>query len=175
MRCLKCPRTALPSWKFLPHELLHLLWPCWWRWLLRFVRASQCDLYSSNHRTLPTFFEGVRLIIWQVQYMQDHNLAITSYNCINMYRYCVRPSAMLGLGQWVEQCNLIMLDLKLCPMGHLAKYIYIYICFSPFSHLRLPFNAFHLVLVLLLLMWYISTNSLSLSSLSLLSLSLIYK
>ena len=35
-------------------------------------------------------------------------------------QYCIRPSAMLGLGQWVEQCNLTMLGF---PLEHQAKII----------------------------------------------------
>ena len=31
------------------------------------------------------------------------------YIYIYMDQYCIRPSAILGLGQWLEQCNLTML------------------------------------------------------------------
>ena len=37
---------------------------------------------------------------------------------INMEQISIRPSAMLGLGQWAEQCNLTnAMILGLCPIA----------------------------------------------------------
>ena len=41
------------------------------------------------------------------------------YTMISSNRHCIRPSAMLGLGQ----CNLTMLGFKFCPIRHQAKRI----------------------------------------------------
>ena len=47
-----------------------------------------------------------------------HDVMMTSF-CTD--QYCIRPSAVLGLRQWVEQCNLTMLGFQVCPIWHQAK------------------------------------------------------
>ena len=53
---------------------------------------------------------------------------IQPHDGISMYRsYCIRPSAMLSLGQWVVQCNLTMLGsfvlvfLSLSSLSHVTR------------------------------------------------------
>ena len=67
-------------------------------------------------------------------------------------QYCIRPSTILGLGQWVEQCNLIT---AVIASGHQAKiiiwliYIYIYI----YSHWPLAPSIFQFAHLLLTTQW----------------------
>ena len=56
-------------------------------------------------------------------------------------QYCIRPSAMLGLGQWVELCNLTMLGVQV-----LSKNVHI---FSRSLSLSCTCHAMHLPLVIL--------------------------
>ena len=53
-------------------------------------------------------------------------------------QYCIRPSAMLGLGQWVEQCNLTMLGF---PIGHQAN-TYLFLS-RPLSHIHASLSHLH--------------------------------
>ena len=42
------------------------------------------------------------------------------------YKYCIRPSAMPGLGQWVEQCHLTKVGFHVLSMLQANIYIYLY-------------------------------------------------
>ena len=62
---------------------------------------------------------------------------------------------MLGLGQWVEQCNLTMLEFPVLSnratgsSNHRVK-IYVYLFSLSLSHLPSPLNALHSLLVVVL-------------------------
>ena len=47
-------------------------------------------------------------------------------------QYCIRPSAMLGLGQWVEQCNLVILGFEV--LSHRAHEAFPSPCIRYFSN-----------------------------------------
>ena len=81
-------------------------------------------------------------------------------------QYCIRPSALLGLGQWVNQSILYTRDFKFFFQygirlnSHHAKYIYLYNYIYLFpshallslslslSYLHSPLNALHSLLLL---------------------------
>ena len=68
-----------------------------------------------------------------------HNPIIVVSICAD--QYCIRPSAMLWLETWVEQCNLTKLGYQvMCKT---------FFCFL-LQHIHLPFNALHLFCQLLL-------------------------
>ena len=84
-----------------PYFLLHIS-------ILEFViplccRASGCPFF---HLQEINAYNSWLLPCITTQPLQHHKASICK--C----QYSIRPSAMLGLGQWVEQCNLTMLGFQ---------------------------------------------------------------
>ena len=82
------------------------------------------QLSGTLNKTHPIMLWGIRLAIYSLGYFpisqSKHYIIMMASICT--YRYYIRPSIMLGLGQWVEQCYLTM-------PGYQAKKKYLY-CFS---------------------------------------------
>ena len=85
--------------------------------------------HSIMLRELCIRVENIHTILgyFSISQSSHYNIIMASI-CTD--QYCIRPSAMLGLGQWGEQCNLTMLGFQV------LSNIY---CFS-LTHLCSPLN-----------------------------------
>ena len=138
-------------------------------WLLPHITIQPCICTEYKILGYLPISQFNHASIWNVQYlatshatMHLYGIWLLTYITFNFYnimmalictdQYCIRPSAMLGLGQWVELCNLTMLGF---PVWHWAKIIFRKkICLHYCSlalffllHLRSPLNALHSFLV----------------------------
>ena len=80
--------------------------------------------------TCKEFFNTYISWLLPISQSKHFNIMMTSIICRSVL---VRPSAKLGIGQWLEHCNLTMLNLKFCQIEHQAKVISMLVCLSPSS------------------------------------------
>ena len=90
-----------------------------------------------GHRVVQpcTCKEYIILGYFPILQSNHDNIMMTSI-CTD--QYCTRPSAMLGLGQWVEQCNQSMLAFLVGYQANIYIYIPIYIYILFLSHPLAP-------------------------------------
>ena len=103
-------------------SLLVVCFPSSWK------AASKCSQHNSSLPHVTCTFQNLPSIILQdivlfyfdqLEFCRDTrtykswllpHITIQHHDGIkHAYHYSIRPSTMLGLGQWVEQCNLTML------------------------------------------------------------------